>query len=250
MSGEDNKSTVLSFFNLSDEYERKARFLPAVLTILVLVPVAMAFGVPLIQWVTTLLAGVGLGAVLAVGISHVASAMGNRLQRALWPNWPHDAPTHRWLHPVDPTRSRQQKEQWYAAIQRLTGLDIAATAAAGDNAEVDRVINDAVTAIRTKLWKAPESDLVRVRNLEYGYARNLTGLRPLWLAGAMTSCVGCWVAYAWVGGSVLWAVVSTALVVALPLLAFFVLPGYVRQKADYYAESLFGALMEVERRWT
>lgn len=247
MSDENKMNVLLSFFNLSDEYERRARFLPAVLSILVLVPVAIAFGVPLLQWLSTLLAGVGLGAVLAVGVSHVASAMGNRLQRALWPNWPHDAPTHRWLHPGDESRSKQQKERWYAVIQRLTGLDIAVTAEADDEGEVDRVINDAVTAIRAKLWKAPQADLVRVRNVEYGYARNLTGLRPLWLAGAVTSCIGCWVAYRWFDASVLWAIISTALVVLLPLLGFFVLPAYVKQKADYYAESLFAAVIELDR---
>jgi len=247
MSDENNKNAVLSFLNLSDEYERRARLLPAALSILVLMPMAIAFGVPLLEWVTTLLAGVGLGAVLALGISHLASAMGNRLQRVLWPNWPHDAPTHRWLHPGDANRSKQQKEQWYAAIHRLTGLDIAATSAAGDQAEVDRVINDAVTTMRTKLWKTPQADLVRVRNVEYGYARNLTGLRLLWLAGAIASCVGSWVAYWCFTGTLLWPVVSTALVLLLPFLAFLVLPGYVRQKADYYAEGFFGALMELDQ---
>ncbi|MDY0170709.1 MAG: hypothetical protein RBS80_29475 [Thermoguttaceae bacterium] len=241
-----NENAVLSFFNLSDEYERKARFLPAVLSILVLLPVGMAFGVPVMEFVRALLAGVGATAVLAVGLSHAASAMGNRLQRKLWPDWPFDAPTNQWLLPGDPSRSIQQKEQWYAAIQRLTGLDIPEAAATEDERELTRVINDAVTALRSRLCKAPGADLLRLRNVEFGYARNLTGLRPLWVLGSILSCAGCWIAATWFGGSVLWALVASVLVLVLPVLGFTVLPGYVRQKAGFYAEAFFAAMMQLD----
>lgn len=245
MNGKSEKShPVLSFFSLSDDYERRARFLPAVLTVLVFLPVALAFGIGMMQFVQLLFTGAGVGAVLAVGISHLASAMGNRLQHQLWPEWPHDAPTNRWLHPSDHTRSAQQKEQWYSAIKRLTNLDISQAAVHGEEQEVERVINDAVTTIRSRLWKreSPEVDLLRLRNIDYGYARNLTGFRALSVPGSFLSCTGCWIAWWWFDAHLLWCVVSTSLAVLLPFAAYLVLPQYVRHKADYYAEAFFSSM--------
>ncbi|MEQ8852383.1 hypothetical protein [Gimesia sp.] len=235
---------VLNFFSLSDDYERRARFLPAVLTVLVALPVAMAFGIEMMQFVTLLTTGVGIGAVLAVGISHLASALGNRLQKKLWPDWPYDAPTNQWLKPDNAARSQQQKKQWYGTIKAVTGLDIAKLAKSDDGEEARRVINDAVSKVRSRLWKqdGPATDLVRLRNIDYGYARNLTGLRVIWIPAALLSCAGCWVAWWKLDGHILWAVLSTVLLCILPLVGVFVLPGYVRQKADYYAEAFFAAM--------
>ena len=54
----NNESKFLSFLNLTDAYERRARFMPAALTLLILVPTAIVLGIPLVGWMTTLLAGV------------------------------------------------------------------------------------------------------------------------------------------------------------------------------------------------
>jgi hypothetical protein len=45
----------------------------------------------------------------------------------------------------------------------------------------------------------------------------------------------------------LWAVVSTLLALVLVPVALWVLPGYVRTKATYYAESFFGTLRAVDQ---
>jgi hypothetical protein len=118
------QSRVLSFLNLSDSYERRARFFPTVLTILVFIPAAVMLGAPLEHWVTLLVGGVGIAGIVAVGLSHFASAAGNRVQAKLYPRWPHDSPTNLRLRPGDKTSSQQQKTRWYAAIKRLTKLDM------------------------------------------------------------------------------------------------------------------------------
>ena len=134
---------ILSYFNLSTHYERKGRLLPGLLTAMTLVPLGAAFGSPPGHWFDLAATGIGLWAVCGVGISHLSSAAGNRLQRRLWPKWPHDAPTNRWLHPDDSTRSKQQKRLLYEAIKRLTHFDIEA-ATQQQPAELDAVINDSV----------------------------------------------------------------------------------------------------------
>jgi len=232
----------LNYFNLSDHYERKARFLPAVLSVLPLLPMATTFGAPLLEWVKLLIAGAGLGAVVAVAVSHVASAFGNRLQDKLWPDWPHDAPTNRWLHPDEKLVSVQQKQRWYQATKRLVQIDIKKAVDAGEPDELKATINDAVKGLRSRIWKTPEAERAQLHNVDYGFARNLAGLRPVWITFALSSLVGCWYAHFWHNGAIPWAIVSSVVAVGALVLAAL-LPAYVHKKAHYYAESFFAAVV-------
>jgi len=236
------RKTWLSYVNLSDPYERKARFLPAMVSVFPLLPLAAAFGAPFLEWVKLVGLGVGLGAIVAVAVSHVASAFGNRLQERLWRDWPHDSPTNRRLHPDDKTVSSQQRQRWYRAIKEVVRLDIQSAVKGGNAAELKAVINDAVQALRNRLWQAPVAERIRLHNVDYGFARNLAGLWPVWGFFALSSLVGCWTAYFLQGRPLIWAVVSTFIVLGAVCLAV-VLPGYVRKKADYYAESFFEAVV-------
>ena len=238
--------TWLSYVNLSDHYERKARFLPAVLSILPLLPLSSALEIPVSEWLKVILGGVGLGAIVAVGLSHVTSAMGNRLQERLWPRWPHDSPTNRWLHPREERTSKQQRELWYAAIRRLVGIDIGTAVTSGQ--EIEATINDAVTTLRNHFWERPEAKRLRLHNVDYGFARNLTGMWPFWVGSSLTSAAACWFAFFVTDRDVLlWAVVSSLIVLVLIPLAYWVLPAYVQIKATYYAESFFGTLRFVDQ---
>lgn len=246
MASETPSKPWLSYLNISSHYERKARFLPGILSVMVLLPLAAAVGVPLVGWLTVVLTGVGLGAVAAVGISHLASAAGNRFQEKLWPRWPHDAPTNQWLHPEDTSRSTQQKKNLYAAIRRLTNLDIEAIPP-NQPAELEAVINDAVSMLRYRLRGSKHADRMDDHNADYGFARNFAGLRPFWISLAAASAAGCWVAYRWFDGALMWAVVATGLAVALFAVAFLMLPGYVRVRSRHYAESFLSATLELDR---
>src|ERR1700687_3719117 len=99
-----------------------------------LLPLSAAFGAPLLEWVKLVGVSVGLGAVIAVAVSHVASACGNRLQERLWPNWPHDSPTNQSLRADQMTVSAQQRQRWYRAIKEVVGLDIQSAVDGGDSA--------------------------------------------------------------------------------------------------------------------
>lgn len=233
----------LSYVSLSDDYERKARFIPGLFSLLPLLPVSAAYGAALWDQLIVLTSGVGLAAVGAVAISHIASAFGNRMQRKLWPDWPHDSPTNRWLQPDNAEISTQQRKLWYHAIKKITGLDIGETVSRGCSEEINSVINDAINALRDLLWKAPEADRVRLHNVDYGFARNLTGLRVIWVPFAVASALACWAGFIWLQHPLLWCVVSTAIAAAAIPLGYTILPGYVREKANYYAESFFGAIM-------
>ncbi len=237
----------LHYVNLSDPYERKARFIPAVISVLPLLSVVFAFGTPILGMLKLLLSYVGFSAVLAVLASHLASAFGNRLQLKIWPDWPHDAPTNRWLHPHDDSVSVQQKQRWYRVIERLLNLDIAQAVQTGDEHEIKAVINDSVRELRSRLWKLPVAERVRLHNSDYGFVRNLTGLRCVWITLSMASLVGCGVKFVWYDGSLFWAITSTAIALGALILAC-ILPKYVRQKAEHYTESFFAAVVELKSK--
>lgn len=231
----------LSYFNLSDEYERRARYVPALLALLLLLPFSGTLGMPISGWLGKIIAGAGAAAVLGVGLSHLASAFGNHFQRRLWPRWPHDSPTNEWLKPNSTARSTQQKASWYEAIKQQTGLDIGA--AASDASELEAVINDAVTQLRNRLWKSEHADRMRMHNTEYGFARNITGLRPIWVTGALIGTGLSWYRYFVESPAVTPSLLLTGYLIVLLILAFKVLPVYTRQRAEHYAESFFSAML-------
>nr|WP_281722673.1 hypothetical protein [Nitrosomonas nitrosa] len=248
MSEATSSKSLGKALNLGDSYNRKARFLPGVLSIAVLIPLSSAFGGPLIGWISSLLAGAGLSALLGTAVSQFASLAGNRYQRKLWPRWPHDSPTNRWLSPNDTSRSQQQKKIWYSAIKRLTQLSISSVAKLGDAIELDRVINDSVSRIRNQLWRKPIADRLDLHNAEFGFARNLAGLRVIWLTAATVSCAGCWLGSTMYGTLRFWSVVSTV-ILAICIIFATCASAFVHQRADRYAESFFAALLALDEQF-
>lgn len=233
---------VLKFLSIESPYRRVARFYPALATIALLLPAAIMLGIPLSAWMIAMSAGGGLVvATAAVGLlSHMAAAAGNRVQAQLYPRWPLDSPTNLRLHPADQTSSKQQKEKWYAAILRLTGIDIQSVA--GDDKEAERAINDAAVILRTKVFHGNKlAERLDLHNADYGQSRNFAGLRPVWLLTSFASCAVCWIVYAVRQENLTFPVVATALFVAC-LLAAVVVKDYVRHTARHYADSFFGAL--------
>src|SRR5262245_28776557 len=184
------------------------------------------------------MAAMSAGGGLAVGtaavglLSHLAAAAGNRVQAQLYPRWPHDSPTNLCLHPGDETSSKQQKEKWYAAILRLTGIHIQSVA--GDHKEAERAINDALVILRSKVFHGNKlAERLDMHNADYGQVRNFAGLRPVWLLTSLASCAVCWATYAVRQEHLAFPVVASALFVGC-LLAATVIKDYVRHTARHY----------------
>ena len=134
-----------------------------------------------------------------------------------------------------------RRRRWYEAIGKVVHLDIAEAAASGDRCELELVINDAVRELRHRFRHTNEIGLLDTHNEDYGFARNLAGLRVFWLPVSAVSVGISWATYFFTGNGLALGVASS-LVLVLALLLFFILPGYVRQRADRYAESFFGVL--------
>ena len=235
--------SLLQLLSLSDRYERKARLLPGLIVALAPAITAATAAHDLVAWYTVIGAGVGVELVLAFGLGLVARAAGRRIEDFLWQSWG-GPPTTRWLRPSDTTCSDQQKTRWRGAIKQLTGLTLPATMTPSRTPEdVDRLIRDATKQLRYTIRERPEARMVGVHNEDYGFARNLLGLRWWWIGLAALSLVV---------GTVLLvmgnqAMVAPLLVSGLSLLiggcAARALPIHVRQCADRYAESLLAAAL-------
>ena len=213
------------------------------LSFLVVLPAIAAASTNALPKLIGISTGGVLFAIISVGLAYLASAAGRHYEKKLWPNWPFDAPTNRWLHPHDTNCSREQKELWYRAIKLQTGLDIAQAAAQEDEANLDRVINDAVRALRNRFRQTVQGNLLFIHNVDYGFARNLAGLRAFWFPASIASVGVTWGLYLTTQSGLLWGVIAS-LVLLIGLCALQILPEFVRQRADRYAESFFGALEE------
>lgn len=240
----DDQKHWLSLMALSTEYDRVARLVPALASFLPLLPMTFALGGALDAWFAVLSGTTGVFALGAVVLANFASAMGNRLQADLWPDWPFDAPTNIRLMPDNPDTSPQQRARWYLQVLEATGLDLQVEADRGDKAAIRATVNDAVERLRNRFRRGQSRPRHDQESMRYGSARNLTGLRPVWLSVAVLSCAGCWAAYLWNNAALLWPIVSTVIPVPLFWLAFCVLPAFVRTRARYYCEVFFRLLEE------
>ena len=241
------KKTWLNLFALSDEYDRCARLAPALTSLLPLLPLTITLGGSLVEWGAVLGGTTGVFALGWLALANLASVFGNRLQKQLWPNWPFDAPTNVRLMPDNPDTSPQQRSRWYGQIKKITGLDLQAEAEQRNTVVVRATVNDAVERLRNHYRRGKSRSRYEKENIRYGYARNLVGLRPVWLALSAFGCLGSWAAHLWAHGDFSWAMISTVALVVLALIAR-ILPAYVRTRARYYTEVFFQLLDEEASR--
>lgn len=158
-------------------YEFKARLAPGGLVTLPLVVVGAVFGLPDYQIVTA------VGAVVTfAGRSFVLSdTVGNRgraSEPALWDSWG-GSPTLRLLRLREPTTNAHRRDLWRAAVTTYTSIALL-DAAGGINRpeDADAAIEAADSGCR-HLGHGGDAGrtLVQAENANYGYQRNLLGLR-------------------------------------------------------------------------
>jgi hypothetical protein len=240
---------LLEVLSLSDRYERKARLLPGLVAASPMALTAGAISAGGLPWYAAVGVGAGAEVLLAFLLGYIARARSKAAEERMWAAWG-GPPTTRWLRPSDDTCSDQQKSQWRGAIRRVTGLIIPASVTAErTEADIDKVVNDAIRQLRHVLRDRPEAAMMRIHNEEYGQARNLFGLRWHWVAIAALSLVACSVAFLlgerpWLGLGVSGGSLMLALLVGREL------EGHVRRCADRYAESFFAVVLLYDKATT
>jgi hypothetical protein len=237
------KKTWLNLLALSNDYERRARLAPALTSLLPLLPLTISLGTSLDTWGGVLGGTTGVFALGWLALANLASAFGNRLQEQLWPDWPFDAPTNVRLMPDNPDTSSQQRAKWYKQIKKITGLDLQTEVEKGDTKAIRATVNDSVERLRNHFKRGKTRARHDQESIRYGYARNLTGMRPVWLGLSVVACLGSWGLHLWAEGELIWTIISTVVLGLLALLAR-ILPAFVRTRARYYCEVFFQLLDE------
>lgn len=238
--------TVLQLLNLTDRYERKARLLPALIVVLPLAIAGGTAGAMTADWYSALGFGALIEGVVGVGLAHLARIPGTRLEAKLCRKWG-GLPTRRWLRPTDATCSEAQKSRWRGALRTLTGLTLPATLGSKSASDVDKLIDDAVRQLRHRLRDDPAAAMVRTHNEDYGFARNLAGLRWVWLIFSVAGAAACGFALSAGRGQPV-AVAAESTLVLIAAVSAFTLPAYVCHCADRYAQALLAAAVAAADR--
>ena len=163
-----------------DRYTWVARVLPVYLTA---APAVLAVAATLPEGLNLPLAGVSAIVFLPLSyfMSQVASDFGKRLESALWESWG-GPPTTRFL--------RHDNEQFNPATRarihaQLRALGLRVPTAEEEEADRERALElygSAVDDIRRLTRDSERFYLVYKGNIEYGFRRNLLGLKPIGLA--------------------------------------------------------------------
>ncbi|WP_158697855.1 hypothetical protein [Streptomyces prunicolor] len=234
-------------------YERRARLVPGVLAIVPLIVLFAVLGLRQISgvsYVLGILAVAGVGPVLIVG---AVRNFGKAVEKRLWESWG-GPPTTVWLRLGAQTKSAAQRESWRKAVEAVSGVSLLSLEAeCQDAAGANDAIGRAIERVRKKTRDKEKFELLFFENRNYGYERNVYGVR--WAARGISLLSGfTLVGYmVWVAPLVDRPQVSAANLLGLALclvclFGWFILPSKNRVKdaADRYANELLHAAVTLQ----
>ena len=232
-----------------DRYTWKARILPVYLTA---APAVLAIAATLPEGLNLPLAGASAIVFLTLSyfVSQVASDFGKRLEPALWDSWG-GPPTTRFL--------RHDNEEFNPATRarvhsQLRALGLRIPTAKEEQTDRERTLglySSAVDDIRRLTRDSERFHLVYKGNIEYGFRRNLLGLKQGGLAiAALALVVSSWSLFrGWnTDGVILPVAFVTTLLNTCVALGWLigVRSATVRITADRYARYLLEAALDLE----
>ncbi len=228
-----------------DIYSIKARWSPIFLVVLPLLLLCVALIPSLPAWhkLWPLLAGGGV----IVLIDQLGRDAGKRLQPALWTSWG-GAPTTvalRHRDTANPVLLHRRHEQ----LRAITGLVLPTEAEERAAPVAADHVYEAATAILIARTRQRHRDfpLISVENRNYGFRRNMLGLRPwgMWLASVAALAAAAGLAITLVGitkfsEGFLGAALAIS-IVALVIWWRAITPAWVKRAAESYADRLLEA---------
>lgn len=238
---------------LLDSYGRRARLYPALLTLLPAVATAFAWGSSLVSGLTvasvvTLAATFGL----LYALANVSRSLGKGVETRLlkqWGCWP----TTQMLRHRSPGLSSMTRARYHGFLKQA-GPNLELPTAEQEEADpdaADEVYSSAVEWLKEQR----REDTFRIlhnENAEYGFRRNMRGLKPAGLVVCAASVLG-WVAALLLAApngtateaaellrlpnTLAWAAIGITLLAALGWV-FLVRDKWVKEAADHYALAL------------
>jgi hypothetical protein len=227
-----------------DEYERRARLIPG---LLVIFPLAILLSVLSLRQLPTVSYAMGAAAIIGmpVVVADIVRQRGRKTEKTLWASWG-GPPTTAWLRLRDSSDNEVQRDLWRKAVAEVSGVELLSLRAERANpSRADQAIATAVGQVRDLTRDTAKFKLLFNENRNYGFVRNLYGVRwigrGISLGGVMV--VGAYMA--WVSlGRHQDGITAESLFGVASCLAFFVYwcvwpsPGRVREAANKYAQQL------------
>jgi len=229
-----------SLFNLGDRYDIQAKVLPAAVVVIPIMILVLQVDFITDNWVGNIGVGVGLEVFLAIIVSFIGRNLGVRFE-GRYKKKSGGLPTHRWVQPENHEHSDQQKQLWIKQLEMVSGLDIRSVIVGSDNIQTIAIINDAVNAVRGKIRNGPRGPFLLTQNIWYGAARNLAGLRWIFIIITLL-CFGASIYGAWQHELPLGGTIILGLIFLISLVSAFNAGSYVNHTATRYAEAFYEAL--------
>jgi hypothetical protein len=233
----------MNIFKHFDKYTIRARILPSLFTALPLVIGAITVGVHL-----PLMAGVVGSAIASCGgvmlMAQFARDAGKKGEQKLFALWD-GKPTTRMLRhrSVDNPQILSRRHKKLKAIMKLSRLP-SPNEEAKDPKAADQIYESCVGVLREMTRNVKQFGLVFEENCNYGFRRNLWGLKRIGLSGALMGlfvCLGVFLHdwYASPGHRSMLYVLPIFVNAALSLIwVVGITPSWVRYAAEAYAERL------------
>ncbi|WP_055623550.1 hypothetical protein [Streptomyces sp. JHA19] len=227
-----------------DDYERRARLVPGLLAIF---PLAILLSVLSLRQLPTV--SYVMGAVVLIGIpvvvADIVREQGRNAEKSLWASWG-GPPTTAWLRLRDPSDNEVQRDLWRKAVAEVSGVELLTLRAERANpSRADQAIVTAVSQVRDRTRDIEKFQLLFNENRNYGFARNLYGVR--WIGRGISLVgvlfVGAYMAWLWLGRHQD-AITAENLFGVASCLALFIYwcvwptPGRVQEAANKYAQQL------------
>jgi len=251
---------MIDLSKLFDSYSRQARLFPGLLTLFPIILTAIAWFPRLVtsSWGATLVT-LATSCGLLYGLSVLSRSRGKKVEKRLlgaWGGWP----TTIWLRHRDDNLPPPVRARYHAFFARNVPLFVTPTEQqeAADPKAADGMYASAVKWLQERC-RGKAFPLVEKENAEYGFRRNLRGLKPIGVTACLTALLISLLAILWQNEPLFPALASLS---AKPLMAalsavkpaalgavcvdivaiigwmFIVHDGWVRGAGDQYARAL------------
>lgn len=181
---------------IGDEYERRARVYPALLAAAPLSITGVVLGITSPEWWSAV-ASVAVASGFWFLAAQVGRSPGKRLERGLWSSWGGPPTTILLRHRDNPNRVHLVKV--HERIAAIAGVPMpTANEEAGDPIEADQKYDAATRALIAKTRDSSRFALLFKENINYGFRRNMLGLRP-WGIAASAAAAGLTILAATIG---------------------------------------------------
>jgi hypothetical protein len=221
-----------------DAYNRKARLAPAALASLPGALFLIAAAVKPTAESSLCTAGV---AALTLLMCALVRDRGRAIEPGLWRSWGGPPTSARLRWGSDGQAATRSLHDRVCAATNVSLPDAAAQS--DDPAEAERVYEHAVLVLREHTRDEALFPLVAAENAEYGFRRNLLGLRGLALATAALTLAAS--VPLLVDGHTRYVLPAVASVIAIGGWRWLISPDWVRLAAERYAEQLLGAAVVI-----